>query len=157
MPIIFAMNLLNFPEQIYQFVQPDWLLNVVNVLRHTHPAGAALYVLLIFFFTFFYTSFSLNPIEMAENLKKNGGFIPGIRPGKPTSDYIQRSVTRLSWVGASFYAMVAMIPVIMEWVLGISIGFGGTTLLIVVSVAQELIKQLESQLLMRNYKGFLST
>jgi len=156
MPIIFAMSLLGFPMQLAQFVQPVWLLTVVEALRLTSILGASLYVFLIFAFTFFYTSFALNPIEMAENLKKNGGFIPGIRPGKPTSDYILRSVNRLSWVGASFYAIVALIPIVLEWTLGIGIGFGGTTLLIVIGVAMELVKQLESQLLMRNYKGFLN-
>ena len=119
------------------------------------PFGAVIYVFLIFCFTFFYTSFAVNPVEMAENLKKNGGFIPGIRPGKPTSDYIGRTVNRLSWIGAVFYSVIAMIPVVIEWITGVAVGFGGTTLLIVVGVALELVKQLESQLLMRNYKGFL--
>ncbi|MCL2170616.1 MAG: preprotein translocase subunit SecY [Defluviitaleaceae bacterium] len=157
MPIIFAMSLLGFPMQLNQFASWPWLVTLTEFLSITSPFGAALYVILIFAFTFFYTSFALNPVEMAENLKKNGGFIPGIRPGKPTSDYIQKSVTRLSWVGATFYAIVALIPVILEWTLGIGVGFGGTTLLIVVGVALELVKQLESQLLMRNYKGFLAT
>jgi preprotein translocase subunit SecY len=94
---------------------------------------------------------------MAENLKKNGGFIPGIRPGKPTSDYITRTVNRMSWIGAVCYSIIAMIPVVIEWITGVEVGFGGTTLLIVVGVALELVKQLESQLLMRNYKGFLGS
>jgi len=111
---------------------------------------------LIFCFTFFYTSFAINPIEMAENMKKNGGFVPGIRPGRPTSDYISRTIDRLSWIGAVFYALLAMVPVLIQWIFGINAGFGGTTLLIVVGVALELDKQLESQLLMRHYKGFLS-
>jgi preprotein translocase subunit SecY len=119
--------------------------------------GAPIYVVLIFAFTFFYTSFAVNPIEMAENLKKNGGFIPGIRPGKPTSDYITRVVGRMSWIGAAAYAVIAMIPVVIEWIFSIRVGFAGTTLLIVVGVTLELVKQLESQLLMRNYKGFLSS
>jgi len=157
MSIIFAMSLLGFPAQLTMFFpNSEGLINVVQFLSITAPVGAIIYVVLIFAFTFFYTSFAVNPVEMAENLKKNGGFIPGIRPGKPTSDYIGRTVNRLSWIGAVFYAVIAMIPVVIEWVTGIAIGFGGTTLLIVVGVALELVKQLESQLLMRNYKGFLN-
>jgi preprotein translocase subunit SecY len=93
---------------------------------------------------------------MAENMKKNGGAIPGVRSGKPTSEYIQRTVTRMSWIGACFYSTIAMIPVIIEWTTGIRVGFGGTTMLIVVGVGLELVKQMESQLLTRHYKGFLS-
>ena len=157
MSIIFSMSLLGFPAQLTMFFpNSEGLMNVVQFLSITAPVGSIIYVVLIFAFTFFYTSFAVNPVEMAENLKKNGGFIPGIRPGKPTSDYIGRTVNRLSWIGAVFYAVIAMIPVVIEWVTGIAIGFGGTTLLIVVGVALELVKQLESQLLMRNYKGFLN-
>ena len=157
MSIIFAMSLLGFPAQLSMFFPNSApLASAAQFLSITAPVGAILYVILIFAFTFFYTSFAVNPVEMAENLKKNGGFIPGIRPGRPTSDYISRVVNRLSWIGAVFYALIAMIPVIIEWTFGIAVGFGGTTLLIVVGVALELVNQLESQLLMRNYKGFLS-
>lgn len=156
MSIIFAISLLQFPQTISQLWHPDWLTKVVNVLNISNPVGAILYVVLIFCFTFFYTSFAFNPIEVAENMKKNGGFVPGIRPGKPTSDFIQNVVDRISLIGACFYALIAMIPVIFEWVFGINVGFGGTTLLIVTGVALEIVKQLESQLLMRHYKGFLS-
>jgi len=121
-----------------------------------HWIGLTIYVILIFAFTHFYTSFAVNPVEMAENMKKNGGFIPGIRPGKPTSDFIQTTVNRLSWIGSVFYAIIALSPIILDWATGIPVGFGGTTLLIVIGVALEFIKQLESQLLMRHYKGFLS-
>jgi preprotein translocase subunit SecY len=89
-------------------------------------------------------------------MKKNGGFIPGIRPGKPTADYIQRTIDRISWFGAASYSVIALIPIIMSQVLNTPIGFGGTTLLIVTGVAIELVKQLESQLLMRHYKGFMA-
>ena len=162
MSIIFAISLLQFPQTIYSFWQNATLEKMINWLEVSHPFGAGLYVVLIFCFTFFYTSFSINPIEMAENLKKNAGFIPGIRPGKPTSDYIQRTVTRLSWIGAVYYSIIAMAPVVLEWILlwvfgqKISIGFGGTTLLIVTGVALDLVKQFESQLLMRHHKGILS-
>ena len=156
MSIIFAISLLQFPQTIAGWWNPPWLQTVVETVNITHPVGAVLYVILIFCFTFFYTSFAVNPIEMAENMKKNGGFIPGIRPGRPTSDYIVRTIDRLSWIGAVFYSLLAMVPVLIEWIFGIQAGFGGTTLLIVVGVALELNKQLESQLLMRHYKGFLN-
>ncbi len=155
MSIIFSISLLQFPNVLYQFWKPDILGKMVNLLSITHPVGAVLYVFLIFCFTFFYTSFAINTVEMAENMKKNGGFIPGIRPGKPTSDYVQRTVDRLSWIGALFYSIIALMPVLFQWVFNINVGFGGTTLLIVTGVALEIVKQLESQLLMRHYKGFL--
>ncbi len=155
MSIIFAISLLQFPQTINQFWKPDWLNSLVSMLSLNSWFGATLYVILIFMFTFFYTSFAINPIEMAENMKKSGGFVPGIRPGKPTSDYVQKTVDRLSWIGAFFYAIIAIIPIIFQAVLKIQIGFGGTTLLIVTGVCLEFVKQLESQLLMRHYKGFL--
>jgi preprotein translocase subunit SecY len=118
--------------------------------------GAALYVILIFCFTFFYTSFSFNPIEVAENIKKSGGFVPGIRPGKPTSDYIQTVVDRVSLIGACAYSVIALVPSLFSMVFNVSIGMGGTTLLIVTGVALDIFKQMESQMVMRHYKGFLS-
>jgi preprotein translocase subunit SecY len=122
-----------------------------------HPVGIVLYIVLIFAFTHFYTSFAVNPIEMAENMKKNGGFIPGIRPGRPTSDFIQTTVNRLSWIGSVFYSLIAITPILMGLLVPqmAHIAFGGTSLLIVTGVALEFVKQLESQLLMRHYKGFL--
>jgi preprotein translocase subunit SecY len=124
------------------------------------PVGALIYVFLIFCFTFFYTSFAINPIEMAQNMQKNGGAIPGVRAGKHTSEYIQTVIRRMSWIGAVFYSAIAVTPILMQSLIGarinMSIGFGGTTLLIVTGVALELVKQIESQLLMRHYKGFLS-
>ncbi|MDR1665360.1 MAG: preprotein translocase subunit SecY [Clostridiales bacterium] len=154
MSIIFAISLLQFPQQINGFVQAEWLGTIVSYLDTTHWVGSILYVILIFMFTFFYTSFAINTTEMAENMKKNGGFIPGIRPGKPTGEYVQRTVDRMSLIGAILYSIIAIAPVILQNVTGINL-FGGTTLLIVTGVALEFIKQLESQLLMRHYKGFL--
>ncbi len=156
MSIIFSISLLQFPSIIAQFFNTPWLTDLIKVLNITHPIGAVIYVVLIFFFTFFYTSFAINPIEMAENMKKNSGFVPGIRPGKPTSDYIQRTINRLSWIGAVIYAIIAMFPVVLQWLFKIQVGLSGTTLLILTGVALEIVKQLESQLLMRHYKGFLS-
>jgi preprotein translocase subunit SecY len=157
MSIIFAISLLQFPQTIYQLWQPELLGKIVNVLSVTKsPIGAALYVVLIFCFTFFYTSFSFNPVEVAENIKKSGGFVPGIRPGKPTSDYIQTVVDRVSLIGACAYSIIALVPSLFSMVFGVNIGFGGTTLLIVTGVALEIYKQMESQMVMRHYKGFLS-
>jgi len=156
MSIIFAISILQFPATINQLVNSTTLQKISDVLSTRHPVGAILYVVLIFVFTFFYTSFAFNPVEVAENMKKSGGFVPGIRPGKPTSDYIQKIVDRISLIGAFAYAIIAMVPVVLEWLTRINMGFGGTTLLIVAGVALEVIKQLETQLINRNYKGFLT-
>ena len=160
--IIFAMSLLQFPSQVAQFfpspvdADPNLFERFIAYLDWNHPVGMVLYVLLIFMFTHFYTSFAVNPREMAENMKKNGGFIPGIRPGAPTSEFIQTTVNRLSWIGAVFYSLIAITPILLDRLIpNVQIGFGGTSLLIVTGVALEFVKQLESQLLMRHYKGFL--
>lgn len=157
--IIFALSLLQFPETISQFLPINtsgaWG-TVISYLSMTHPVGAVLYVLLIIFFSYFYTSIVINPNEIAENMKKNGGFIPGIRPGQPTSAYIARVVNRITFVGAVVFALVAVVPIVLEWIFKIQVGFGGTTLIIVVGVCLDIVKSLESQLLMRHYKGFLN-
>lgn len=156
--IIFAISLIQFPETISQFLPsvPATMSKVIDALKMTNPMGAFIYVVLIIFFTYFYTSIVINPNEMAENMKKNGGFIPGIRPGQPTSNFIDRVVNRISLVGAVSYCLLALVPIIMEWVFKMNVGFGGTTLIIVVGVALDIVKALESQLLMRHYKGFLA-
>lgn len=156
--IIFAISLLQFPQQIGNFIpnKGEVFTKVIEVLNMTHPIGACLYVLLIIFFTYFYTSIVINPNEIAMNMKKNGGFIPGIRPGQPTSAYITRVVSRITLVGAICYAILAMVPVALQWIFKVNVGFGGTTLIIVVGVTLDIVKALESQLLMRHYKGFLS-
>lgn len=156
--IIFAISLLQFPAQIGNFIanKGATFTKVLEVLDMTHPVGAIVYVLLIFFFTYFYTSIVINPNEIAMNMKKNGGFIPGIRPGQPTSAYITRVVNRITLVGAICYAILAMVPIALEWIFKINVGFGGTTLIIVVGVCLDIVKALESQLLQRHYKGFLN-
>jgi preprotein translocase subunit SecY len=157
MSIIFAISLLTFPQQLMGFFPNNTVLQSISgILSMSNWIGVLIYMVLIFMFTFFYTSFAINPVEMAENMKKNGGFIPGIRPGKPTSDFVQKSVDRLSWIGAVFYCLIALAPILLQAFTGVQAGFGGTTLLIVTGVALEFVKQLESQLLMRHYKGFLS-
>ena len=155
--IIFAISLLQFPETIANFVKPSGTFQkVIEVLRMTHPVGFVLYILLILFFTYFYASIVINPNEIAANMKKNGGFIPGIRPGQPTSNYITKTVSRITFVGAICYALIAMVPILLQWIFNMNVGFGGTTLIIVVGVCLDLVKALESQLLMRHYKGFLN-
>ena len=115
-----------------------------------------LYFLLIIFFTYFYTAIQFNPVEMSNNMKKNGGFIPGIRPGRPTTDYISKVLSRITLAGAVFLGLIAVLPIFMNLGLHISnFAIGGTSLLIVVGVALETVKSLESQMLMRHYKGFL--
>ena len=157
MSIIFSISLLQLPATMAGFYPHPNILRLTEILSLTSPVGAILYAVLIVCFTFFYTSFAVNPVEMAENLKKNGGVVPGVRSGKPTSDYIARTVHRLSWIGAGFYVILAMAPIVFQVATRMEVGFGGTTLLIMVGVALETVKQLESQLLMRHYKGFLGS
>ena len=142
--IIFAISLLQFPETISGFIttKPAWLETVINVLKMTHPVGAVLYVVLILFFSYFYTSIVINPNEIAENMKKNGGFIPGIRPGQPTANYITRVVNRITLVGAVYFAVLALVPIILQWIFKVNVGFGGTTLIIVVGVCLDIVKAL---------------
>ncbi len=161
MPIIFAMSILAFPGTIAGFFgktaenAQGFLKGFLTVFSSTHWVYAILYFLLILFFTYFYTAIQFNPIEMANNMKKNGGFIPGIRPGRNTSDYISKVLTRITIVGAVFLGLVAVLPIFMSMGPGINISIGGSSLLIVVGVALETVKQMESQMLMRHYKGFL--
>ena len=161
-PVIFAMSFLQFPLTITYFMNSEsgaaaW---IEKWLSPTGTPGvwvyAAFNVVLIIFFTYFYTSIVINPNEIAMNMKKNGGFIPGIRPGQPTSAYITRVVNRVTLVGAVCYAVLAMVPVVLQWIFKVNVGFGGTTLIIVVGVCLDIVKALESQLLMRHYKGFLN-
>jgi len=157
-PIIFAMSIMMFPSQIISFFFAQSTHPVVNFFRNSTGTVwyAIIYALLIMFFTFFYTMIVFNPIELANNMKKNGGFIPGIRPGKPTSDYIARVLNRVTWFGALFLALITIFPIIIENVTGTkNVWFGGTAVLILVGVALDTIKQMESQMLMRHYKGFL--
>ena len=116
---------------------------------------AVLYALLIVFFTYFYTQITFNPVEIADNLKQYGGFVQGIRPGKPTSDYLMRISNRLTLVGAVYLALVAILPIALTAITKVPMSFGGTAILILVGVALETTKELEAQMLMRHYKGFL--
>ena len=157
-PIIFAMSILAFPTTIMQFTGGMPQTGFWGAFWRQVTSGwvyIALYFLLIIFFTYFYTAIQFNPIEIANNMKRNGGSIPGIRSGKPTSDFISRILTRVTLAGAIFLAIVAVIPMILGQVVGFSISIGGSSLLIMVGVALETVKQIESQMLMRHYKGFL--
>lgn len=156
-PVIFAMSIMMFPATIASWVSSPGISNFINQYFHfgTVPYNI-LYALLIIFFTYFYTAVTFNPVDVADNLKKYGGFIPGIRPGRPTSEYIERVLTRITLAGAVFLALIAILP---NFVIAItqitSIWFGGTALLIVVGVALDTMKQIESHLLLRSYQGFM--
>ena len=118
-------------------------------------ANAIVYLLLIVGFTFFYTYISYNPAEMSNRIKVNGGFIPGIRAGKPTTEYLSSIISKLTWFGGLYLAIIAILPMLVRFIPAIDLAFGGTSILIVVGVALETMQQLESQLVMRHYKGFL--
>lgn len=157
-PIIFAMSIMAFPSTIIGLFAPDSTNSFVLWLKDAQEGlpYAIIYALLIIFFTFFYTIVQFNPIEIANNMKKNGGFIPGIRPGKPTSDYIAKVLNRITWFGGIFLATITLLPNLLGIIFNVQgIWFSGTALLILVGVAMDTMKQIESQLLMRNYKGFL--
>jgi preprotein translocase subunit SecY len=157
-PIIFAMSIMMFPSTIVTmfFANSDnWF---VNLFKNPEKNWlyAIVYALMIMFFTFFYSVIQFNPIEIANNMKKNGGFIPGYRPGKATSDYISKVLNRITWFGGLFLAVITIFPIIVGNITGISgLWFGGTAVLILVGVALDTVKQIESQMLMRHYKGFL--
>lgn len=158
-PVIFALSLLMFPSTIAQFWRGNWFADVIiRELSYTRPIGMALYVLLIIGFTYFYTFVQINPEQMAENLKKNGGYIPGIRPGKTTATYLTRVMNRITLSGALFLALISILPMFFVWLadLPASVRIGGTSLLIVIGVALDTMKQIESQLIKRHYKGFIN-
>ncbi|MBC8531590.1 preprotein translocase subunit SecY [Gehongia tenuis] len=156
MPLIFAMALVNFPMMIAQFwPQSGFYLWYSKWFGSGSVVYFLIYALLIIFFTYFYTQISFNPIEISKNMQQQGGFIPGIRPGKPTSDYLKRINNRVTMFGALFLAVLAVVPTLFTSSTGMSAAFSATGLLIVVNVALETSKQLESQMLMRHYKGFL--
>ena len=155
-PIIFASSVLLFPTTIARFFSASFAQTISKVLSPSSPIYMILYVLLIIFFTYFYTAVVFNPIEVANNLKKYGGFIPGIRPGRPTADYIERVLSRVTLGGAIFLAVIALLPSLLTQMLGITtFYFGGTAVLIVVGVALETVQQIEAQLLMRHYEGLV--
>jgi len=169
MPVIFASSFMTFPAMMIQIFAADKIggtgflaglyqfsiaTSSSNVAWGYSLANAIVYLLLIVGFTFFYTYATFNPAEVATNIKQNGGFIPGIRAGKPTTEYLTSILTKLTWFGALFLSLIAILPMLMRFS-SVDISFGGTSILIVVGVALETVQQLESQLVMRHYKGFL--
>ena len=157
-PIIFAMSIMMFPSTIITmfFANADnWFVNLFKNPEKNY-LYALIYAIMIMFFTFFYSVIQFNPIEIANNMKKNGGFIPGYRPGKATSDYISKVLNRITWFGGLFLAVITVFPIIVGNITNIpGLWFGGTAVLILVGVALDTVKQVESQMLMRHYKGFL--
>ena len=170
MPVIFASSFMTFPAMLIQIFASDKIggtgflagLYKFSIATSTSAgiewgyslANAIVYLLLIVGFTFFYTYATFNPAEVSNNIKKNGGFIPGIRAGKPTTEYLSSIISKLTWFGGLFLAVIAIIPMLLRFT-SLNFSFGGTTILIVVGVALETVQQLESQLVMRHYKGFL--
>lgn len=159
-PVIFALSILQFPLTITYFFPGTAFTEFVT--KWLSPAGnpgvwvyAVFNVMLIIFFNYFYTAVTFNPVEVAQNMKANGGFIPGIRPGKATVEYLSKVMSRISFVGAIFLAVIATLPTIVSQLTDMNIHFGGTSLLIAVGVALDTMKQLENQMVMRNYQGFL--
>ena len=168
-PVIFAQSILMFPVLISSLLGADqgngiWakivkLLSQSNWCDPSQPIytiGLAIYVLLIIAFAYFYTSITFNPLEIANNMKKSGGFIPGIRPGKNTSDYLTKMLNHVIFIGAIGLSICSVIPIFFNGVFGASVSFGGTSIIIIVGVIIETLKQIESQMMVRNYKGFLS-
>ncbi len=160
-PIIFAIALILFPPMVAQFfvgAKTEFIAQlsrfIIEVFNNQIFYGV-LYFLLVFGFTYFYTAVVFHPTQIAENLQKQGGFIPGIRPGKHTEQYLSNTIKRITFVGALFLGVIAVLPLILRQATGMtSLVIGGTSLLIVVSVVIETVKQIESQLVMRDYEGF---
>ncbi|MCX6389728.1 MAG: preprotein translocase subunit SecY [Solirubrobacterales bacterium] len=154
-PVIFAASMMAFPPTVGQLINAPWAKDLAATFS---PAGTPYLIgetILIILFTYFYTAVTFNPVDQADNLKKYGGFIPGVRPGRPTAEYLDRILARLTFPGALFLAAIAALPTILINQTSTNIFFGGTSLLIVVGVALDTVKQLEAQLMMRSYEGFL--
>ena len=167
-PVIFASSLMSIPQIIVSFTgrslsgvggtivgmlnQNNWF----NIHQPIYSIGLVLYIVLIVFFAYFYTAITVKPIEVADNMKKQGGFIPGIRPGKPTTEYLNKVLTYIIFIGAIGLTIVVLVPIVFNGLFGASVSFGGTSIIIIVSVILETIKQIESQMQVRNYKGFLN-
>ena len=167
-PVIFASSLMQLPIFICSLLNISGTGFWAEILRGLNSSywcnpnqpvysiGLVVYVILVIFFAYFYTSITFNPLEIADNMKRQGGFIPGIRPGKPTSDYLTKILNYIIFIGAIGLTIVCVVPYFFNGIFGASVSFGGTSLIIIVSVVLETIKQIESQMLVRNYKGFLN-
>ncbi len=164
LPIIFASAFVSLPSTLQMFISPNYTsdnffmkvyIKLLQWFSYTHPVYAIIYLLLIIGFNYFYVSMQYNPIEIANNLRQNNGGIPGIRPGKPTSDFIAKILSKLTLFGAFFLGIIAVIPIFLAKFTGMNLALSGTSILIVVSVALETVRALESQMMMRHHKGFL--
>ena len=154
-PVIFASSILLFPATLAQFIPHPWMKAISDSLSPGAFTYTLLYAGFIIFFTYFYTAIVFNPIDLSDNMKKYGGFIPGVRPGKKTAEYIDRTLTRITLPGAIFLALISILPDLLIRRFNVPFYFGGTSLLIVVGVALDTVRQMESHLLMRHYEGFL--
>lgn len=176
-PVIFAISLLQFPiiissffgvkgavgptasfwQKVLYLINDDNWFNFHSLADFKYTIGALIYVLLIVFFAYFYTSVTFNPMEVSNNMKKQGGFIPGIRPGKPTTDYLTSVLNKIVFIGAVMLTVIALIPIFFSGAFGANVSFGGTSLIIVVGVVLETLNQVETMMIERHYKGFLNT
>jgi preprotein translocase subunit SecY len=154
-PPIFASSIIMFPATIGSFVNIPWIKNIAETMRPGNAIYELMFVGFIFFFCYFYTAVTFNPVDVAENMKKHGGYIPGIRPGKRTADYIDKVLTRITLGGAIYVSAVCVLPSILITRVNVPFYFGGTALLIVVGVAIDTVAQIESHMLSRHYEGFL--
>ncbi|MEK6545489.1 MAG: preprotein translocase subunit SecY, partial [Nitrospinota bacterium] len=154
-PPIFASSIIMFPATLANFIQHPWMKTISGSLMPGSLIYTLLYVIMIFFFCYFYTAIIFNPVDVAENMKKYGGFIPGIRPGKPTSEFIDKTLARITFAGAAYLSLICVLPDYLIRYFNIPFYFGGTGLLIVVGVAMDTMAQVESHLVMRHYEGFI--
>lgn len=167
-PVIFAQSLMSFPLMIAQFFEVDYSSVGGHILRGLsqsnwfdrnnmiYTLGVIVYIALNVFFAYFYTSITFNPVEIANNMKKSGGVIPGVRPGKPTADHLTKILNKIIFIGAIGLVIVAVIPIVCSGLFGANVSFGGTSIIIIVGVVLETIRQIESQMVTRDYKGFLN-
>ncbi len=156
-PPIFASSIMMFPQTIGNFIQIDWVQRVSAAFAWGSLPHTLLFVGFVVFFCYFYTAVTFNPVDVAENLKKNGGFIPGVRPGKKTADFLDRIIVRLTTIGAVYISAICVLPTILIQEFNVPFYFGGTALLIVVGVSIDTLAQIESHTVMRNYDGFMKT
>ncbi|MDM8552637.1 preprotein translocase subunit SecY [Desulfobacterales bacterium HSG2] len=154
-PPIFASSIIMFPATLASFIEVDWMKNIAAAMMPGNIGYELLFIGFIFFFCYFYTAVTFNPVEVADNMKKHGGYIPGIRPGKRTADYIDRVLTRITLGGATYVSAICVLPSVLIAKFNVPFYFGGTALLIVVGVAMDTVAQIESHMLSRHYEGFL--
>ena len=159
LPVIFAQSIASLPITIWTFIgmpkEGTVSYSIYNAIDTKSVIYMVVYFIMIIGFSYFYSSIQFNPVEIANNLRKNNGTIPGIRPGKPTAEFIARVVSKVTVVGGIFLAIIAIGPILLSQLMGINISLGGTSIIIVVGVALDTVRQLESQMMMRHYKGFL--